>query len=485
MSNDNALIAKAFLRYKELAIRECFDPVNLESRPTPKQLEVLADINRIQHRYVTSGNQSGKSQLAARECAWIFTETHPFWKRPDHWGREPLQLLVVGRTSKQVEEVLWRKVAAFLDLDDLRVQRIGGVIQKVVHKKTGNTIIFASHHNEREAREKLQAFTAVWVWVDELPGSVRLIEELHRRVQAKRGYFLATFTPKSPNPEIKKLIDNSKEPYAKKYQFAMFDNPIYSEEDKVRILDSLKTYPDSYRRTVLYGDWAIADLNVYQFERDKMVEDPPSYSNAWRHVVAVDPALQSKFGFVLCAENPATGVWYVIKDEYISGKFSPEEIFQECENRLRGYNVVRRISDPHESWFINTASSKRISYIFPFNKSQRKGELIKNLQAALSEGKLKIASWCTNFIEEIESCQWSETMNDKIVNSRSFHILDSIQYFWDCRPKDYNGPGPFSLDWHQELREGNKKRKKVEALAKKLKVTRRNRVWLHGPRRSF
>lgn len=467
------LLIDAVQRYKRLQVLECYDPINPDSRPTPAQLEVLRDINHISHRYVTSGNQSGKSQLGARECVWVLTETHPFWKRRPEWGDEPLQLLVIGRVTKQVEEVLWRKISGFLDLDQCHIQRVGGVIQKVTYKPTGNTIIFLSHHNEREAREKAQAYTASWVWIDELPSNVRLLEELHRRIQAKRGYFLATFTPKTPNKEIKELVDNGKAPVSRKYQFAMLDNPIYSEEQKRDILASLETYPEAYRRTILLGDWYAGDSKVYQFD-DNMVEAPEGYHAGWRHVESSDPAVSSKFGFTVWAENPSTGVWYLIRADYISGIPVPSDIFKEVQRRLAGLNVVSRICDGHESWWVGTAAGEGVHYTSPYSKNTRKAELIKNLQQALSDGKLKVAPWCTDFIKEIESCQWSETADRKIVNSSSYHLLDASTYMVDCRPKGVTVKP--ALSWEAELRAGNEARKKAEARQAQMN-TRRRTTW--------
>jgi phage terminase large subunit-like protein len=435
-------------------------------------MQVLRDINEIGHRYVTAGNQSGKSQLAARECAWVFEENHPFWNRPPQWGDEPLLLLVVGRTTKQLEEVLWRKISAFLNIDDVQIQRVGGVIQKVTHRKNKNTILFLSHHSEREAREKIQAFTASWVWVDELPGNVKLLEELHRRVQAKRGPFIATFTPKVPNPEIRQLVDNSKAPYAKKYAFSLLENPIYSDADKQKILASLETYPESYRRTILYGDWADAESQVYYFDAETMMEAPEGYHPGWRHVEASDPALQSKFGFTVWAENPATGIWYCIRADYISDILTPEAILTEVLHRTAGLNIVRRISDPHEAWYINTASARGISYVTPYNKNSRKGELIKNLQQALAT-TIRLAPWVTDLRREFETCQWSETAASKIVNASSYHLLDAAQYFVDCKPSS-EVQAPIK-EWHAELREANALRKKTEAVRLTAKASGRSK----------
>jgi len=470
LTTDQLLLAVE--RHKKLTLQSSFDPIHQDSRPTKAQQEVLDDLTKITHRYVTAGNQSGKSQLAARECAWILTETHPNWKRPNKWGDETLQLMVVGRTSKQVEHVLWRKIEQFLPQGSYREVNQGGALQSVIYKPNGNTIIFGSHHNDNEAREKLQAFTAHYVWLDELPRSARLIEELHRRIQAKQGYFLATFTPKAPNQEIKQIIDTSIAPYAKKYQFSMLDNPIYDEEQKLEIMDSLKTYSEEYRKTILYGDWAVHDLQVFYFDPEQHIESPKDYHESWRHIESVDPAMKSKFGYTLWAQDPNSFMWYLIKAEYITGLLAPDDVYRACLRLTGNVNVVRYVCDPHEAWYIGHAQSQGTIYQSPFDKNSRKMELIKNAQTAMGT-KFKIAPWCTKATEELDSAQWSESLINRIVNGSSYHILDCIQYFVDCMPKPPTVRA--NSTWHEDLRRANTERKKNEKKRERLTVGRRSR----------
>jgi phage terminase large subunit-like protein len=454
------MVVKAAQRLKKLKQLECYDPNNLESRPTQDQEKVLRDIQEISHRFVTSGNQSGKSQLGARETAWILTETHPYWKRPEKIGSDTLQLLVLGRVQKQIEEVLWRKISGFLNMDDLHLQRAGGALQSVTYKPNGNKIIFLSHHSVSEAREKAQAYTADYVWIDELPGSVKLIEELHRRVMARDGRFLATFTPKVLNKEIRDLVDNSRAPVARKYQFAMLDNPIYSEAKKLEILQTLETYPEAYRRTILYGDWYSGEAAVYHIP-DSLIATPIDYHPSWRHVESSDPALSSKFGLTAWAECPTTHIWYLIRADYLKDIPDPNEMFATVQARLANLNLVKRIADPEANWYVNIARTGGVNYVSP-NKVGRKGELIKNLQVAMTQGRIKVAPWCELFIKELETCQWSETSVDNIVNSHSFHLLDSAQYFVDMIPK----PEKIIVrtSWQQDLRKANEDRKKAAAI---------------------
>ena len=453
------ILVRAAARLHKLKLLECFDPINVSSTPTPAQLAVMQDAGSVTARFVTAGNQSGKSQLAAREIAWVLTETHPYWSRSERTGQDKLQILVLGRVQKQIEEVLWRKIKGFLNPEDIKEQRSGGALQSITYKPNGNKIIFLSHHNINEAREKAQAYTADWVWLDELPSSVKLIEELQRRIQARDGRFLSTFTPKTPNKEIKELIDNSKKPWSAKYQFAMLDNPIYSDKDKEKILHDLETLPEAYKRTILYGDWYSGDNSVYQITED-MVEAPENYSTAWRHVEAADPALSSKFGVTVWAENPFTGVWYCVRSEEIPGVKDPLEMFEKAQLVTQGLNIIKRICDPEANWYTGLALSKNIIYQLP-NKHNRKGDLIKNLQIALTEGRIKIAPWCDIVLRQLESCQWSSLTDGKIVNSSSYHALDTCQYFVDMMPAREKRP-PVQ-NWYEHLRSENDKRKKNEA----------------------
>jgi phage terminase large subunit-like protein len=442
------------------------DPSDPESRATPSQDEVFSDLGSIRYRYVLGGNQSGKTQVGARETAWVFEENHPHWERPPTWGDESLLILVIGRTTKQIEETIYRKIQAFLTPGSYDVVRTGGVIQKIVHKQNGNTILFLSHHSDREAREKVQSFVAHYVWLDEMPGSYKLIEELHRRIQARRGFFLMTMTPKAVNHEITRLVDASDGVTSKKYKLRMFDNPVYDENDKKAILASLVSASESYKQTVLEGDWAATEETVYSFDYDTVAVPLPSHYSprGWRHVEAVDPAIKSKFGYTLWAEDPQTGVWYCVADDYISGVYNPADIYAEMQRRTAPYNVIRRICDPHESWYLGTAAAARCTpaYTTPYDKNSRKGELIKQFQQALG-GRIRIPPERDNILTELQECRWAEGGNStRIVNSSSFHLLDSAQYFVDLMPA--HQPGQTGGEaWYVTLQKQDEARRKQAA----------------------
>lgn len=466
------LLAAALNRLNKLEKIQAFDAADPTSRPTPAQQSIIDAIikENLTVFAILGGNQSGKSALSMRILAWLLDETFPDFDRRKRWGDEPLQILLLARTLKQAEESLWRKLEPLLT-GKYRVQRIGGVISKVTNTENKNTLLFFSHDNVNEARARIQSFTAQVAVIDELPGKFSLIEETIRRIQAKNGMLLLPFTPKVPAPEIKKFVENLKPPFGRFFKLKALDNPAYDEDAKARILASTETMSESMKRTVLEGDWMLGEETVYHFDYDTMVESPEGYTPAWPHVESSDPALSSKFGFLLAAQNPNTGVWYVIKDEYITD--TPiDRIVDVIKEKTAGVNLVRRIMDPHEVWYYQSAVAKGLKYTSPYDKSGRKGELIRNLQTALGS-RVKLAPWCKNIIDELQSASWHPTKAGHIQNSSALHLNDCAQYLVDCLPKDtvYSKP----MTWYEELRAADKERRRREKRAKSGPFKVRNR----------
>ena len=207
-----------------------------------------------------------------------------------------------------------------------------------------------------------------------------------------------------------------------------------------------------------------------------MVATPPNYHQSWRHVESSDPAVSSKFGLSIFAECPVTGVWYCIRDDYIEGIAAPDDIVAEVKRRTSGINLVRRICDPHETWYLGQASKAKLSYICP-KKDGRKEEMIKNLQHALSSGKLKIAPWCERALDELERAQWSATDTNKarIVGGSKLHISDCLQYFVDLTPAPSKDIA--ALPWHEQLRRADAAIKQAKYEQAQMKVSRRKK-WI-------
>lgn len=463
MSSDQKLIAAAVARLARLKRQRSFAPNDPESAPTLAQQELIEDFGKVRRQWVVAGNRAGKSMTCARIVAWMLEETHPTWKRPAEWGKDSLLIVVCARTGKHIEESLLPYLQSFLGEGDYKVVRLGNIAQRLEHKN-GNRIVFQSLENPHTARERVQSYTAHCVWVDEQSNNTTIIAELLTRTNTTGGYFLASFTPLVFNPEIRDMVEAAALPVGKKYKFRMFDNPkLSSAERQKEILDEMSHLSPQEQAARLYGDWITPTTKVYDYrEEDHCRELPPHYSPAWRHLRAVDPAISSKLGYVLLGEDPSAGSWYTVKAKYIDSIKDPNSLFDAVEQEDKGYNIVRRVCDPHETWFISLASSKGRSHVCPYDKSNRKSELIANVQAALGK-KLFVTPWCGDLKDELIGAQWSETREGKVANSSKYHITDALQYAIDCLPKgETERP---NISWEASLRQANVARKVQEAAA--------------------
>lgn len=454
-------------------IKETYD-IHVDS---PENLYLLAN-GLVTHN-------SGKTSTVSRICAWLLKENHPYWTRPKEWANEPLLMIVCGRTGKQIEESLLRRITAFFPEGELKEVRIGNQIQKIVHRDTGNTIIFQSYENINQARERVQSYTAHFVWVDEMPSSFALFDELMRRVQAKSGYFAATFTPLIINADIRKFCDTLEERnLGKVYRLHMFDNPIYADPVKQeKILAEMATLPEHVRKSRLEGDWMMPENSVYYFDTETMVRDlPPYYSHSWRHIEISDPALDSAHGLVVLAEDPNNGQWYTVIAEYVTGIHVPEHLVNYVLERTRPYNIVRRVADGASTWYIHTANSKGVHYMIPHDKNNRRDDMIKGVQSALGR-ILFVTPYCVDLIDEFQNYRWSESADGKIVKSSRFHLLDALRYGVDCLPK-FDRPIPEGTWAHQvmqnhyRIKKKEELEKKMRGLGRKIIVGVRGRRWL-------
>jgi hypothetical protein len=443
----DALVKVILARKLKLQRQSCFEASNPDSTPTNAQREFLYNFQSHRYHWVTAGSQSGKSSSAARLISWLLEGSHPTFVRPKEWGNEPLLMLVMTRTSQMAEENIYgSKLRGLLDPSEIQEVRVGSVLKKVVHIPTGNTIIFQSFHSENEAREKAQGFVGHIAWIDEMPRTAKLIEELQRRVSSKGGYFIGTFTPKGVSSEIQKLVEAPNE-FKKVHRFKMFDNPVYRDnpQRQAEVMTELAGLPPAYRQTILEGDWSQGDGVVLQLDPDRAVLAPEEYQPSWRHVEVSDPATQSKHGLLIAAQSPLTNAWYIIRADYLENIYTPSLIVAAVEKATRNLNIVKRVYDSAASWYANEARAKGLKYEPVTEKAGRKMETFALTQEALGTSVF-IAPWCENLIDEINSCVFSDQDTGKIANAKKFHLLDCLRYFVDSKPKDVVTTAPMTRD---------------------------------------
>jgi len=441
----------------------CMDPFKPASRPSPQQLEVLMECS-LDFVYLVAGNQFGKSQIGARILAWKFEENHPYWERPNSqvcydkrcgshnielvdsdldeyrckecgntwidWAQEPLTLILAGRVMKQITELWDKKIRPYLGKEgvDFKVVKAGGSLDHVLNLKNGNKIIFLTHDKADHAREKAQSFTAHHVWLDEMPSSHKYVEELQRRVDARRGQFISTFTPKSPNPVIRQMVDNVDPLIGKKFKFGKLDNPIYRNV-KEKEIAKVANLPEAERNCILYGDWLDSSDAVFRFGDHNIINTPDNYDKQWPHTLAADPAAGGKGGFILIAQNPHTGRPYIADAFYLKVEGDLTTYVSKISRILNTHNIVRKVYDPSETWFQNEMIRNKIYGWMQADKTD-KTALIMHLQKELESDKIDIDSELVELLTELNDAEWdpNPAKFGHIKNSTKYHLCDALQY---------------------------------------------------------
>lgn len=435
-------LALALEQRRKDALRNSIDALRPDTRMHEGQLELYTDVlsKKYKHYYLRSGNQASKTSSVVKLIACFFKDEKfpdglPKWVRPKEWGNGPLTIVITCKSNRQIDDI-WGRIEAFLDADEFKPHRPSGSLQSVTHKKNGNRIILVPYDNPTQANERLAGYSCMIAWVDELPTHT-IISQLHRRVQAKSGMFFLTATPEAPSPEVKRIVDNAQAPLAKLYRWPMRINPLYHDEAKWQeILNSIKDLPLEKQRAILYGDWVQGDYSVFNtFSYETCVREPQNYSEGWRHVLGLDPAISSRFGYCLLAECPLSGQWYVVRAGYFEGLGGPTDYVRKEQETFRPYRIVRRIVDSANSWYIMEACRGGISYTHPWDKNNRRDDMIAKVNGAFGK-TLFIAPWATEeVVGELTACQWNSTESGKIVNSHKYHVLDSLRYAVDMLPK--------------------------------------------------
>lgn len=413
-----------------------FDADHILSRPTPKQMEIIKSKKNI--HYVVASNRAGKSQLGARILSWWFDESHPYQKRPAKWGNGPLTMLLVGRVGEQIDSELWaNKVEKFLKPGTYKVVKSGNAISRIEHKENGNKIIFISHHDADQARQKAQAYTAQVVWLDEMPTKVGILNELRMRVLDSNGFLYCTFTPLVRNQEIRKVVDRPSK-RSVKWFISVMDNPKFTEEEKKDLIDEYRASSASEAEfeARMLGKWLTADTAVFTYDSERNWRKlPDGYDpHIWPHVAVVDPAVSGTAGLTVYAREPSRDVWYCVMAKYVKGDaFS--KMVPYIESLIEPFNITKRICDCNPSGFYVEAQTQGITYVPVTEKSFNKENMIDAANAALAQDMVYLTPGSEILADELMFCSRSEENPERIIKSSKYHTADTFRYFIHLKPK--------------------------------------------------
>jgi len=421
------------------------------------QEEVLSEFGVILSQWIVSSNRSGKSIYAAWLIAKLLKNDFTQVKRPDKWKDDGALMACLSQTRQQFDEDIGRYILAYYGPnydEELHVRR-DKYIYSITHRKTGNKLIAASFDNEQAARKRVQGLTLNFLLVNEMPKDANFVAELHMRLSTTGGSFLAAFTPLVVSPAIKNMVEASDGIHSKKYKWNIRMNPKFKDEETYqRLVRDMQHLSETDRNARLFGEWAQHDLSVYHFNKQQHAVKIPEEYNAkdWRHVVSVDPASASSIGLCVFAEVPGGEYWFLVEAyKFAANDIAPSDLVWEVERRIAQYNIVLRVSDSGgiNKAFTAEATKAGIKYKVPYDKNGRRDEMIGKIRDKLGKD-LFINEALQDFEDEIMSYRWTENDPTKIVQSKTFHIMDAFRYGVDCLPKpEYKPP---ELTTHERIK---------------------------------
>lgn len=265
------MVSDSFTSADYLRVRQELERRKLSLyRPYPRQMEFHEAGSKYRERLLRAGNQLGKTYSAAAETVMHATGKYPSWwtgrqfkKAPVIWCagvtgevvRDSIQRLLMGDTAgnpgflleEDVEDKLPSRGVADL-LDTILVKHISG----------GTSRIRLKYYEQ--GREKFQADTVDFVWLDEEP-DIGIYMEALTRTNATNGIVCLTFTPLKGMSEVVRRFLVEKSTDRHDTNMTIMDALHLPEAERQRIINS---YPKHQLQSRINGVPMMGEGGVFE-----------------------------------------------------------------------------------------------------------------------------------------------------------------------------------------------------------------------------
>lgn len=352
-------------------------------RPLPGDAEKFhASLKYI--RLVNGSNQGGKTNLAEIEWARIGRGLDPFEKR----ARKDLRMMAVGKDSRHLGQVMWRKLyftGAFdciedeetgalravkvdpLDrtklwasdlarkaewipsppmipmscIDNITWESAGEGVPKIVTLKNGTEMLYCTSNGSPPAGIQLDL-----AHFDEELTNNQWLPETLPRLMRRNGIFFWSATPQSSTPQFYELHRRCEagDPTIDEFTLLVENNPYLPAEAKEQFRLSCLALGDEEYQVRWRGKYAIQGREVYPtYDGDKMKVHLRDIPSTWMLVVAIDPG-SAVSAFVILAVPPDADCVYVVDECELKNK-DAAGLAKELKFRLNGRRPEAYIID--------------------------------------------------------------------------------------------------------------------------------------------
>lgn len=438
------------------------------SKPYPEQ-ERFHKCEKV-GRYLAGGNRGGKTDAMVVEMIWWASDTHPYLKRPEKWGRGPLQLrCFVVDVSKGVEQIMLPKFKRWMPasmLIDGEWEKSWDAKNMILTFSNGSTIDFLTYGM---GLEKMGGVPRHAIFFDEEPPR-NIFNESMMRLADYDGFWVIAATPvegmgwtydllwepgindpENPNTPGTFRLSADQNPYIQAEDLSRFGIAMDEEEQKMRfqgefVARSGLVFPNFSEAT------HVVDLTDF-FPDGK----PPKH---WEWYSSVDQGLNNPTAWTWHAVSP-DGDIITFAEHYASNMIVDEHAAVVLQREAGwGYAPTIRVGDPA---MLQRNGVTGTNYIQEYSRHgiyigvedlprevmigvEKMQQYFKvRPKTFWGEGKPKwvISSNCINTIRELKKLRWATYESSKkaydmnrqeAIHKKDDHAFDSCRYFATLMP---------------------------------------------------
>lgn len=273
----------------------------------------------------------------------------------------------------------------------------------------------------------IQGMTLAGVLLDEVALMPRsFVEQALARCSVERAKFWFNCNPDNPGHWFyREWIEKRREKNALYLHFTMEDNPSLSPELRARYR---KLFSGVFYQRFIEGKWVAAQGLVYPFAQDLLCDVPQGEWEDW--------AVSCDYGTV----NPTSmglwglqkGCWYRVDEYYYASRVvgeqrTDEEHYRALETLCGDRKVSRLVVDPSAASFLEVI--RRHGRFQPIPAKNQVTDGIRQVSAALKEGRIRVCRSCTDTVREFSLYRWSDDLSRDAPVKENDHAMDDIRYF--------------------------------------------------------
>ena len=443
-------------------------------RPYPKQQAFFAQGAIKRERGFLAGNRIGKTEAGAYEMTCHLTGLYPKdW--PGKRFTVPIKAWCGGIGSTDVRGVMQEKLCGKPgDPSDFgyglipHATLIGRTLShgvtdafdsiRVRHVSGGTSVL--EFKTYPQGRESWQGATVDVVWLDEEPPE-DIYDEAKTRLTGP-GIIYTTCTPlKGPTTFIKQFWPVPTSPDRGLTQMGLREVTHFTEEEKEKRLAGYSARERHARET---GDPVLEGGAIFCTpESDLLVSFPfeavPGFAN-WKKLWGVDFGFAHPFAAALCAIEPETNVFYVLRTLRMENAVPIMHA-----TAIREIAINPPVAWPHDGLHTEKGTGEKLADIYrhqPCNLNMLSAHAshtlaggfhvwpgLTEMDVAMRAGKFKVHSSCHEFFDEYRTYRSDE--EGKIVK-QSDDVLDAVRCAWMMRR--YARPVPLGSKLRSERRQG-------------------------------